>query len=235
MGLSVTFFLWWASSINIYDALNQPHTEHCDSNHPSFLISPSRSILISISSVWWSHAVGWTSPCSRRQRQREKARDGKGEEQIAADTKLNLKWNVCHQTTEVERNWRLVREWKTIRSSVGMFEMSKELLLTITNYSSVKQSHGKAQEASMWSLHKSTWVGICMSLLSIWEVTFSGIRGRLWRLHLFSTTVLVPFHKPLCELSSFCLLQKTNQSAYLAIQRERRRLFLQIEIIRRRG
>lgn len=51
MGLSVTCYLWWAFPINIYNAVNQPHTEHCDSNHPSFLISPSRSILISISSV----------------------------------------------------------------------------------------------------------------------------------------------------------------------------------------
>lgn len=44
--------------------------------------------------------------------------------------------------------------------------------------------------------------------------------------------MVVPFSKPLCRVSSFCLLQKTNQSAYLKIQRERRRLFLQIEIIR---
>lgn len=111
IGLSVTRHLWWASTINIYDALNQPHTEHCDSNHPSFLISPSRSILISISSAWWSHAVCWTSPCSQRQRER-------AAEQNAADAKLNLRWNVCCPTSRVERSWCLAPQWQRTEVTV---------------------------------------------------------------------------------------------------------------------
>lgn len=139
MGLSVTCHHWWASTINIYDALNQPHTEHCDSNHPSFLISPSRSILISISSAWWSHAVCWTSPCSRRQRESE------AEEQNTADTKLNQRWNICHPTTKVERNWCLLLKWKNGGDSVGILNMNKRTPANNKkNIQPVKQSRGES-------------------------------------------------------------------------------------------
>lgn len=113
MGLSVTCHLWWASTINIYGALNQPHTEHCDSNHPSFLISPSRSILISISRAWWSHAVCWTSYCSQRWREKEGGRRAKHSWHQAKPEMKHLPWN--NQSGEklmscsYEKKWRWQR------------------------------------------------------------------------------------------------------------------------------
>lgn len=74
-----------------------------------------------------------------------------------------------------------------------------------------------------------------MSLSLILEVTFSGIQvgsGVSHKRGFLFITAVVLFSKPLCGLSFFSLLQKTNQSAYLKIQREKRRLFLQIEILR---
>lgn len=100
--LSVMCHARKASTINIYDALNQPHTEQCDSNHTHFffLISTTRSILINISSAWWSHAVCWTSLVLPDKELAAK--------QSTADTKLNLIWNVCIQ----EPKWSKANVWE---------------------------------------------------------------------------------------------------------------------------
>lgn len=115
MGLSMTCHLWWASTINIYDALNQPHTEHCHSNHPRFFNIPIQINSISISSAWWSHAVCWSS-CTEAER---------AEEQTNADNKLQQKLNVCHPTKKREE--KQMWKGKMGGSSAGILNINTEL------------------------------------------------------------------------------------------------------------